>query len=412
MGSGRFRRLVLAWFMVVGMVEVIGGPQEALAQPAGPDYAVSVDISPTTDLQRFDPVIVTATFTNLGPTAPAEPIRFEMTVDGMTSISTSCTAPDENQCFILGGSPPGMVYTGTSGLAVGEQVVLVFDGEVAGTGNITVTGRVVTGAADNNLTNNVATTEAQVVEATNTPTATATNTPTETATATNTATNTPTETATATVTNTATDTPTNTIVSTATEIPPTATDTPTSTVTGVPATSTIVAQPGTAVVTVVTSSGSPIPDDTVVCLSAQCQSLDDIAAAAAPSGTSVTFGGLAPGTYPLTGFVGAGQVYADTIAIVSGETTAVTITLDGAAPTTGPGTPDDGNVGPGGGNGDGDAGDPDGIGDGGQNLAPITSLPSTGAGSGNAWGTYLVLLAGAALLACAGLLAWKQRRAS
>ena len=242
--------------------------------------------------------------------------------------------------------------------------------------------------------------------ATSTPTETPTNTATSTATevpptATSTATDVPptaTNTATNTATSTATDVPptaTNTATSTATDVPPTATSTPTDvppTSTDVPPTSTDVpVGTGSAIVTVIISNGSPIPDDTEVCLAGQCQSLDDIAAAAAPSGTSATFSDLAAGSYPLTVLIDGVEVYAETLTIAADETVEVTVVLPQGAATPSPVDPTEGPVG----------GPP-----------PVTSLPSTGAGSDPSWAAYLVLLGGAALVSLAGGLTWRQRRSS
>jgi hypothetical protein len=172
---------------------------------------------------------------------------------------------------------------------------------------------------------------------------------------------------------------------------------------------------------VVTSDGSPIPDDASVCVAGSCQSLDDIAAAAAPSGTSATFADLAPGSYPLTAFIGAAQVFDSTIGITAGETTTVTITLGGAAPTE----PSEGNVDPDGSDDDGsgsnasdddgprDARDDSGTGnneDGANDSTVVTTLPATGSGQGTSPEMYLVLLLSAGLIAAATCLAWRQRR--
>ena len=288
-----------------------------------------------------------------------------------------------------------------------------------------------------------------------TPSPTATSTPTETATSTATeALPTATDTATSTVTvapPTATDTATSTVTvapptatdtatSTVTVAPPTATDTATSTVTVAPptatdtATSTVtqdaptateatapatttssptdvpantptavppttestgtipVQGPGTLVVTIVTNDGSPIPDDTEVCVGDVCQSLDEIAAASAPSGTSATFAGLAAGSHQLTILVDGALVYEQTVTVTADQTIEITVVL----PTAGPGTPSVVPVTPG-----GNSGPP-----------PVTSLPSTGTGSDASWAAYLVLLGGAALVSLAGGLTWRQRRRS
>ena len=229
---------------------------------------------------------------------------------------------------------------------------------------------------------------------TETPTSTATETPTSTATETptSTATNTPTSTATDTPTSTATNTPTSTATetttSTATDVPPTSTDTPTETVVPASTATDIPVGTGSAVVTVVTSNGSPIPDDTEVCVADQCQSLDDIAAAAAPSGTSATFSDLAAGSYPLTVLIDGVQVYADTITIAADETIEVTVVLPQGAATPSPVDPGE------------------------TPAPPVISLPSTGSGTDPSWATYLVLLGGAALVSLAGGLTWKQRQKS
>jgi hypothetical protein len=209
-----------------------------------------------------------------------------------------------------------------------------------------------------------------------------------------------------------------------TETPtPTTTPTETSTATETPgATATAtsdVALPGGAVVTVVTSDGSAIPDDTIVCLADACQSLDEIAAAAAPSGTQVTFTGFAPGSYPLTVFVGVAQVHDGTVEIASGETSAITITLSAAAPTVGPGTPDPGIVGPGEGDdnddgrdgGEGNGGDSGGgSGSGAGGSAVVTTLPGTGTGGSPSFSAWLILLVSAALIAVAAVTAVGRRK--
>ena len=220
------------------------------------------------------------------------------------------------------------------------------------------------------------------------PTPTNTATPTTTSTPTETFTNTATSTSTETPTNTPTENPTNTSTATATvtEMPATVTST------DIPATSTDTpVSSGSAVVTVVTSDGSPIPDDTEVCVGEQCQSLDAIAAASAPSGTSATFSDLAVGSYPLTVLIDRVQFYTDSITVVANETANVTVVLPQGAATPSPVDPDEGPV---------------------DGPPPVTSLPSTGAGTDPSWAAYLVLLGGAALVSLAGGLTWRQRRKS
>jgi hypothetical protein len=171
-------------------------------------------------------------------------------------------------------------------------------------------------------------------------------------------------------------------------------------------------EPGTVVLTLVTSDSSPIPDDTIVCLGDVCQALDAIAAAAAPSGTLVTFTGVDPNTYPVTVYTGGIVVFSEQVEIVAGQLLELTITIDPAAPTEGPGTPDNGNVDPGGENDDsypsGDGDDP-GSGTNGGGGAAVTTLPATGSGASASLEVYLVLLAILGLIASAAL-AWKQRR--
>lgn len=125
-----------------------------------------------------------------------------------------------------------------------------------------------------------------------TPTPTATRIPEPTATATATATVDPSVTATAT----ATVDPSVTVTATARSEP---------------------TEPGSAIVTVETSDGSEITDDTSVCLADDCESLDSVAAlvAAAPFGTQVAFTDIAPGVYPVTAFIDDDQVFDGTIEI-------------------------------------------------------------------------------------------------
>jgi cell division septation protein DedD len=164
-----------------------------------------------------------------------------------------------------------------------------------------------------------------------TPTATATLTPTETPTATATSVSTETPTATSTSVPTETPTATSTSVPTATA---TSTTAPTATAT---ATSTT-APTATAVVTganitLVTSDGGAIPDNGQICIGDTCQSTGTPAgsasvSAAAVSGSTYSFTGLAAGTYPVT--VTGVAPYADftgTITITAGEITNQTITL-------------------------------------------------------------------------------------
>ena len=134
--------------------------------------------------------------------------------------------------------------------------------------------------------------------------------------------------------------PTETPVST--EIPD-STETPVPTIVSTePAepTATSVDATGSAIITLTTEDGSDIPDGTLVCLDSDC--LDPLTTASliasvVPSGFEVPFGELEPGSYTLAVFFGNEQVFAETIEIVAGEVTEVTVVLpaadDPATPT-------------------------------------------------------------------------------
>jgi hypothetical protein len=150
-------------------------------------------------------------------------------------------------------------------------------------------------------------------------------------------------------------------------------------------------------VTVVTSNGSPIPDDTQVCLDARCVDLDAIAAAAAPSGTVASFADVAPGTHALTVSVGGATVFTGQVEVVAGGVTMVTITLPiGGAATPGatviPGTT-------------AIPGDPT------KPATGIVTLPSTGAEAGTVGSLWMwtLLLISAGLIGIAGAMIWRRR---
>ena len=197
-------------------------------------------------------------------------------------------------------------------------------------------------------------------------------------------------------------TPTPSPTATETVVPsPTATETvvpsPTATETAVPtatATATdVLIVNGTVVVTLGTNTGNRIPDETIVCIADQCQELDALAAAAVASGTSVTFSDVPAGTWSLTVLTAGTQVYATSVDVVAGETLEVSVILSVGVGTPIPLTP-------------GTTVTPD------DTTIPVTSLPSTGSGGGTSWSAYLVLLGGAALVAFAGGLSWRQRQKS
>ena len=146
---------------------------------------------------------------------------------------------------------------------------------------------------------------------------------------------------------------------------------------------------GGVAVTIVTSDGSLVPDDTVVCLDASCVDLDDFSAAAAPSGSVASFADVAPGTHVLTVTVDGVSVFDESIEVVGGAVTEVTITL----PVGGAATP-------------------------GSTVTPVvpqptvvTILPSTGAetNSFNPQLVWLMLLVSAGLIGLAGGMVWRRR---
>ena len=230
------------------------------------------------------------------------------------------------------------------------------------------------------------------------PTATATEDPDLNATATSTATVVadPTATSTADPDPTATSTESLPPTSTATEVvaptptePPASTTVPTEPV-GPTATSTTepTGEPGAAIITVTTVDGSEIPDGTSVCLGTDCQNLDAIAslvAMAAPSGTQASFGGLLPGSYPLTVFIGSQQVYAVNIEIVARETVQVTIVLPAVDDPATPVSPNP------------------------TNAPPVISLPSTGVGESSAMPQFFLILMLSVAMIAIGTIGWRRR---
>jgi hypothetical protein len=175
---------------------------------------------------------------------------------------------------------------------------------------------------------------------------------------------------------------------------------------------------GTAVITVVTEDGSPIPDNTIVCLDLDCRNLDEVmTGAAAPSGTTVTFTDLAPGQHLVSVTVAGSLAASQTVTVAAGAVTEVTIVLPAAdatpniiiiPPGSGSGQPVDPSDGDGADDGDASGGDDSGSGDGG--AAPVTSLPSTGTGDETPASALIVLLGGLLLIAVAGGLAVRNRR--
>jgi hypothetical protein len=176
---------------------------------------------------------------------------------------------------------------------------------------------------------------------------------------------------------------------------------------------------GIVAVTLLTEDGSDLPDGIVVCLDLDCRELDALASmnamvAAAPSGTTITFGDVSPGEHLVSVRVDELLVASQAVTVAAGETTAVVIVLPGAASTPkiilnppggGSGEPVD--------PGDGDDGGGDGAGGGsgsGGGGAPVTSLPSTGAGDATTASTWVVLLGGVLLLVLAGGMALRARR--
>jgi len=171
----------------------------------------------------------------------------------------------------------------------------------------------------------------------NTPTPTQTTVPTNTPTAI--PTSTPTNTPTAIPTNTPTNTPTNVPTNTPTTIPTnTPTTIPTNTPTVIPTTvPTNTPTASRAVITLVTADGGAIPDTTRVCVGDACQTFGADFAAAAVTGSALTFP-LDPGTYPVT--VTNAAPYADAsgeITVRAGET--ATLTLEMVAPAAPTNTP-------------------------------------------------------------------------
>jgi hypothetical protein len=158
---------------------------------------------------------------------------------------------------------------------------------------------------------------------------------------------------------------------------------------------------------VLTGDGAPLPANTLVCLDLDCRSPD--VAAAAPSGTTVTFPDVAAGEHLVSVSVDGLLVASQAVTVAAGETTAVTIVLPGGASTPkiifnppggGSGEPvDPGDGGDGGGDGSGSGG----------GTAPVTSLPSTGTGDGTPASAVMVLLTGALLIAAAIGLAMRNR---
>jgi hypothetical protein len=85
-------------------------------------------------------------------------------------------------------------------------------------------------------------------------------------------------------------------------------------------------------VTLITSDGGDVPDNTQVCVGTVCQTVGAGASAAAVSPTTLTFSDLATGTYLVT--VTNDPPYTDaasTVTVTAGETASVTITLDPSA---------------------------------------------------------------------------------
>jgi hypothetical protein len=244
--------------------------------------------------------------------------------------------------------------------------------------------------------------------ATITPSPTATLNPTETATTAATVAPTETATAAATVTTAASTTPTGTGTATASE---TATAIATTITTETPSIS------GAVAVTLTTSDGGDVPDGTTVCVGTTCQTAGAGASAAAVSGTTLTFGNLAPGPYDVT--VTNATPYQDAaggVLVIPGETTALTIELQITTATTAPTQPGGATPistvtvtvaptqGTGGGSTNGPTSAPGGT--------KVVALPNTGAGTGSSNASLSLLLLAIVTVLGAGAFAWRRRRAS
>jgi hypothetical protein len=174
------------------------------------------------------------------------------------------------------------------------------------------------------------------------------------------------------------------------------------------------------IVTLMTVDGGDLPTGTEVCLQGAeydvCWALDAVAgrmiAAAAPSGTTVTFPTVPIGTYELSVPANAPYLaYSETIQVPESSPYAVTIVLQRqdvtptSTPTEAPGTPTPtATVTPG-------AGTPAATATA-TATSPVTGLPSTGNGAGGTGGMATTLLARGsvlALIAAVGL-AWNQHR--
>jgi len=285
-------------------------------------------------------------------------------------------------------------------------------------------------------------TETPTATATSTPTATATDVPTATASATSTPTATATDVPTATAS--ATGIPSKTPTETATDIPTeTATaasaESPTATSESTVAPTIVVETPdpsttsGSTAITLITSDGDAVPDNALVCIGAQCRRVSDQIAAAAATGTTLTFSDLAADTYVV--IVTDAAPYDDLsqeVSIGAGETVTLQLTLqrtsapDAATPittevpvpTTAPSDPvattvptapapnpsTDSGPSP-------TPGSSGTTGSSGSASAPaaVTSLPKTGSGTASPTIDPLVLLAivGAAL-AIVGITRWRR----
>ena len=267
-------------------------------------------------------------------------------------------------------------------------------------------------------------TETPTATATSTPTATATDVPTATASATGIPSKTPTETA--------TDIPTETATAASAESP-TATSESTVAPTIVVETPDPSTTSGSTAITLITSDGDAVPDNALVCIGAQCRRVSDQIAAAAATGTTLTFSDLAADTYVV--IVTDAAPYDDLsqeVSIGAGETVTLQLTLqrtsapDAATPittevpvpTTAPSDPvattvptapapnpsTDSGPSP-------TPGSSGTTGSSGSASAPaaVTSLPKTGSGTASPTIDPLVLLAivGAAL-AIVGITRWRR----
>ncbi|HEU0164342.1 MAG TPA: hypothetical protein VFQ54_04805, partial [Thermomicrobiales bacterium] len=183
---------------------------------------------------------------------------------------------------------------------------------------------------------------------------------------------------------------------------------------------------GSVTLILTTSDGGPVPNGAIVCVGDQCQAVGASVSSAAV-GTTLTFVGLDPGTYPLTVTNAAPYLDATGSVTVTAESTtnasivlqlaAVTVTTvptePGAATPIVTGTagptqaPGDGNAIPTQRAGGSDGAAPPSRTDG---APAVKALPNTGAGGGSSDASLTLLLLAIVAVAGGGILTWRRRR--